>query len=209
MDEGTGKTAGATPDGGAGGRRPLWVVVLLLVLAAGALWGSSRLAWLAEVVERPGGGVGVTVREGADHNPALVPLALLALAAIAAAVATGGWARRVLGALLVVVAGAALWLTVLQPGPGSGWSDHLGAQQVAKVRDADAQRPWAMALAGAGGGLVLAAGVLLVLRGHRMPRMGEKYRTPSASTRPVDPQRRMWDALDAGDDPTAGRERTD
>ncbi|WP_318295521.1 Trp biosynthesis-associated membrane protein, partial [Streptomyces griseoaurantiacus] len=100
MVDGTGKTAGTTPEGRGAARRPMWVVVLLLVLAAGALWGSSRLAWTALVEERPGGAVTVALREGDEHSPALVPLALLALAGIAAVVATGGWVRRVLGALL-------------------------------------------------------------------------------------------------------------
>ncbi|MGW6448146.1 Trp biosynthesis-associated membrane protein [Lentzea sp. NPDC055074] len=55
-------------------RSLLWTAVLLLVGAAGAFWGAGS-----------------------------VPVALLCLAAVAAAVALSGVTRRVLGALLVVV----------------------------------------------------------------------------------------------------------
>ncbi|WP_329789741.1 Trp biosynthesis-associated membrane protein [Lentzea sp. DG1S-22] len=56
------------------GSRPLWIAALLLVGAAGAFWGAGS-----------------------------VPIALLSLASVAAVVALSGVARRVLGALLVVV----------------------------------------------------------------------------------------------------------
>src|SRR5205814_5449903 len=55
-------------------KRPLWTIVVLL-LAALALWGTSRLTWFAEYRD---GGVRGTVlyREtGAQHAGALVPLA--------------------------------------------------------------------------------------------------------------------------------------
>ncbi|MEU0885055.1 Trp biosynthesis-associated membrane protein [Lentzea sp. NPDC005914] len=66
---------------------PLWIAALLLVGAAGAFWGAGS-----------------------------VPLALLSLAAVAAAVALSGVARRILGVLLVVVGVAAAftghWLAI-------------------------------------------------------------------------------------------------
>ncbi|WP_394616456.1 Trp biosynthesis-associated membrane protein [Lentzea sp. JNUCC 0626] len=54
--------------------RPLWIAALLLVGAAGAFWGADS-----------------------------VPVALLCLASVAAVLAFSGVARRVLGALLIVV----------------------------------------------------------------------------------------------------------
>jgi hypothetical protein len=57
---------------------PLWIAALLLVGAAGAFWGAGSL-----------------------------PLALLSLASVAAAVALSGVARRILGVLLIVVGVAA------------------------------------------------------------------------------------------------------
>ncbi|PWK88850.1 tryptophan-associated transmembrane protein [Lentzea atacamensis] len=65
----------------------MWIAALLLVGAAGAFWGAGS-----------------------------VPLALLSLAAVAAAVALSGPGRRILGALLVVVGVAAAfnghWLAI-------------------------------------------------------------------------------------------------
>ncbi|MGW6935961.1 Trp biosynthesis-associated membrane protein [Lentzea sp. NPDC054927] len=67
--------------------RPLWIAALLLVGAAGAFWGAGS-----------------------------VPIALLSLASVAAVVALSGTARRILGALLVVVGIAAAfsghWLAI-------------------------------------------------------------------------------------------------
>ena len=52
--------------------------------------------------------------------------------------------------------------------------------------------------------LLAAAGVALVLRGHRMPRLGRRYRTPTA--RPngqAIPDGQFWERMDVGEDPTA------
>jgi len=92
-------------------RRPLWMVALPLAGAAAALWGSTRLDW----------GTATTPRFGAA-------LALVALAGFAGAVAVGGWVKRVVGAVLGlagVLAGVAA-LTTGGAGPGR-WLALLGA----------------------------------------------------------------------------------
>ncbi|MGB3896242.1 MAG: TIGR02234 family membrane protein, partial [Mycolicibacter sinensis] len=69
----------------------LRVAQLLLVLAAGGLWGASRLSW---VLIRSFDGLGqpkeVAVT-GASWSTALMPLAWVCLAAAVAAVAVRGW----------------------------------------------------------------------------------------------------------------------
>ncbi|MEU4803237.1 Trp biosynthesis-associated membrane protein [Actinosynnema sp. NPDC023587] len=149
-------------------RRPLWIAVLLLLAGAAALWGSSKLVWDASADRR-----------GEDVVPALPPLALLCLAAIAAVVALGGWARRALGVVVLAAGGAAVWLAVADAGalPGRG-------------------------AALLGGVLVLGAGAVLVVRGSAMPRLGGGYQTPGAARRGADPERELWNALERGDDPT-------
>jgi hypothetical protein len=154
-------------------------VIVLLVLGAAALWGSSRLTWTSQSVDRAGSGVAVVSRTGAEVVPGLVPLAVLALAAIAATVALGGWARRVLGVLVALAGVGAVWLPVSASG---------GAAP--------------RALAVAGGLSVLVAGVLLVWRANRMTRLGGSYQTPGAAKRAADPDKEMWNALERGDDPT-------
>ncbi|HEY8372851.1 MAG TPA: Trp biosynthesis-associated membrane protein [Pseudonocardiaceae bacterium] len=181
----------------AGDRRVLWLTVVLLLAAAALLWGSSRMTWWATVDELPGGGGVVRRQTGGERVPALLGLAVLAVAAVAAVAATGGWWRRVLGVLVLLAGVGAVWPAVTSPVPTAS-----GAA-VAELEQAAAQVPWARAVAGLGGALLLAAGVALLVRGQRMPRMGAKYQPPGGTGRSTtDPGRRMWDALDAGEDPT-------
>jgi hypothetical protein len=51
-----------------------------------------------------------------------------------------------------------------------------------------------------GGVLVAAAGVFTVVRGSRWPGMGSRYERRGTPREDVP----LWDALDRGDDPTAG-----
>ncbi|MEV8436666.1 Trp biosynthesis-associated membrane protein [Actinosynnema sp. NPDC051121] len=149
-------------------RRPLWIVVALLLLAAVALWGASAMSWDASAD-----------RSGGDVVPALTPLALLCLAAIAAVVALSGWVRRVLGVVVLLAGAAAAFQGVDADGPLTG-----------------------RGLVLLGALLAVAAGVLLVVRGSAMPRLGGGYQTPGAAKRTTDPERELWNALERGDDPT-------
>src|SRR5438309_11058285 len=93
-------------------RLPVVLAQLLLVVAAGALWAASRLPW---VIIRSFDGLGppkeVTV-SGASWSTALLPLALLMLAAAVAALAVRGWRLRVLAGLLAAASLAAAYLGV-------------------------------------------------------------------------------------------------
>ena len=83
------------------------VAQLLLVLAALALWIGSRLPWV-EVSSSDGlGQPKDTTLSGAAWSTALIPLALLALAAAVAALAVRGWPLRLL-AVLVAAASAGM-----------------------------------------------------------------------------------------------------
>lgn len=77
------------------------------VLAAVALWVASRMTWV-EVSSADGlGQPKTTTLTGASWSTALIPLALLVLAAAVAALAVHGWALRLL-ALLIAVASAGM-----------------------------------------------------------------------------------------------------
>jgi uncharacterized membrane protein (TIGR02234 family) len=183
----------------------LYLVVLLLVLAAAALWGASRLAWSVSAEVGPLGGTVPKVHTGAEVESALMPVALLALAAIAAVAATGGWLRRGLG-VLVGLAGVALVVVAVHAGAVGARSFTGTPAQLAPVRQAEAQLPLAHGLAGLGGALLVLAGVLLVRYGARMPRMGARYQATPAAKRAADPDKELWSALDQGDDPTVDRD---
>jgi hypothetical protein len=154
-----------------------------LVLAAAGLWGASRLTWAIESRVRPGTDVVTAVaRTGADIAP-LGALAVLALAGVAASVATGGWARRLVGVVLVAAGVAAIGAGVVS-GPGS--------------------LTWGRVLAVLSGALVMLAGGLLVWFGGRMPRLGASYRAPGDRRGARDPDGDLWRSLSQGDDPTTG-----
>ncbi|GAA2801446.1 Trp biosynthesis-associated membrane protein [Crossiella cryophila] len=108
-------------------------------------------------------------------------LAAFAVAAVAGVLAAGGWFRRVLGGIVAVVAcGGAVLLW-------DGFSSHSVAGS---------------ALAVVGLLTLFGSGILVLVKGHRMPRMGGKYAASSQVRRSVDADRRLWDSLDSGADPT-------
>ncbi|HXV93131.1 MAG TPA: Trp biosynthesis-associated membrane protein, partial [Pseudonocardia sp.] len=71
------------------------------------------------------------------------------------------------------------------------------------LRDQPVQATAAPLLALSGGLVLLAVGVLVLVAGRGMPRLGARYAAPGARSRvPEDPDRAAWDALDSGRDPT-------
>lgn len=158
-------------------KRPLWIALAALPLAAAALWSASALAWGGRLKPRPGTDVAVAVDvTGSEVAPALVPLALLALAGVAGLLALAGLWRRLLGPVLLAAGVYPVWAGLGAPAP-----------------------TWGSVLAVAGGALLGAAGVVVAVAGHRMPRMGSRYSAP-AGGRKAQPD--LWQSLDDGDDPT-------
>jgi uncharacterized membrane protein (TIGR02234 family) len=181
--------------------------VLLLVVAGAALGGAAALDWARVGFQVPlRGAVAVRVT-GADLVPALGPLALLALAAVAAVLATGGWARRLLGALLLLTAlPAGLGLAPLaDQGRLVGAAVSVGALPARSVPDGTVTVLVAgPALTAVAAVLLAAAGAALLWCGHRMPRMGRRYRVPAArAAGPASGPQGLWERIDAGEDPTA------
>lgn len=195
---------------------------LLLVVAAATLWGASRLPWVAI---RSFDGLGppkdVTL-SGASWSTALLPLAVLLLAAAVAALAVRGWPLRLLAVLVAVAGLAAGYLGV-----------SLWVVPDVAVRAADLAHIPLMTLVGSerrhwGAGLAVAAAVVtvvaavLLLRSSFVAgsdRPAAKYAAPATrrsilrregatgamlegSEKPNMSERMIWDALDEGRDPT-------
>ncbi len=212
-------------EAGAGTRRPnsRWLIRIaqaVLVLAAGTLWVASRLPW---VVIRSFDGLGppkqVTLA-GAAWSTALLPLALLLLAAAVAAIAVRGWLLRALAGLLAVVSLAGGYLGV-----------SLWVLPDVAVRGAELAHVSVMSLVGSerrygGAGVTVAAAactliaaVLLMRSASDSGSTRSKYAAPATrrsiarreeadgamleqAETPGMSERMIWDALDEGRDPT-------
>jgi Tryptophan-associated transmembrane protein (Trp_oprn_chp) len=164
--------------------RALGVACLGLAAAAALLWGASAVVWYrGTATGHPGATGGVT--DGATAMPSLAGVALLALAGIAAAVATSGLIRRALACLLGFAGAAVAVFAVVDllapPAPGV-----TGAPL----------------LAVAGGAALVGVGVFVLLREPRIARLGTRYAAAGARQTMADPDRAAWVALDEGRDPT-------
>ncbi|MRH89975.1 TIGR02234 family membrane protein [Nocardia sp. SYP-A9097] len=220
----------AEADGAAKKRRPIGAVALL-ALAAALLWVSSRMTWVTlDVVSELGPGRTMHLNGGSWFG-ALTPLALVLVATIAAVFAARGWWRRGLGVVVAVLAAvAAVPAYALLKGAGKtaeragrlaelrDW-EHVGGTQTSTL-------PAVLTIIGALA--AFGAGVLLT----RMPSesaapMSGKYDNPvfrkseaaeqvaehhavkraaesgsqQTAAEPLS-GRVLWDALDAGADPT-------
>jgi hypothetical protein len=157
-------------------RRELTLVVLATAAAAAlTLWAVSR-TWSMETIPRP---APFPAERAVSGGPAwLTACGLVALAAAGALVAARGFGRRLVGVLLAMM------------GIGVAVSGGVGL-----VTGKVVAGPLVAILAG----LVLTAcGGLAAVRERKWPVMGARYE------RSVPNKRDIWDALDRGEDPTAG-----
>lgn len=198
--------------------------LLGLVLASALLWGSSRLTWVAVSTSDDLRGRRATDLAGSAWSTELVPLALAVLAAVAAVLAVRGLALRAVAlsvgvvGVLAALAPARLLLTGADPDRAAALLDPpVPAGQVSTSTSALGP---VLALLGAVLTVVATAPALRAPR--RAAGLSDRYQTPAArreqaTSRSVqmadvlDPdlaERRLWDALDAGVDPTA-EERDD
>jgi uncharacterized membrane protein (TIGR02234 family) len=136
-------------------------------------------------------------------------LAVVGLAGTAAIAATRRAGRLVVGALLAL-AGIAVVLDVarllgdLSRRLGA-YSGLTGLHIVSQEQYAASRPHWVWPVLTMVGGLLLAAGGLLVaLRGRRWAALSSSYEVPAARDPRAEPSdKAAWDALDAGHDPTA------
>jgi uncharacterized membrane protein (TIGR02234 family) len=189
-------------------RRSYFLSLVACLAGAGlALYAITR-TWSVHLTPRTGMSALRDAKTGTDLEPWVTGLAVVALAGTGALLATSGWARRALGVLLSlagagVVVGAIVGRAGLDPGSAAGGTT------------------WPI-LCAVGGVIIVAGGVTAARQGHRWPRMSARYDrkpvppprsepdSPAAvhprdkSSAAVADHRAAWDALDRGDDPTAG-----
>lgn len=171
-----------------------------LLASAAVLWGASVAVWFRVGAS----GQRVVDVTGAQARPALGGVALLALAGVAAVLATSGILRRAVGGLLGVagaaIGGAGVLALAVPSAVGPLPEPPAGTATDALVAY-PAQATPAPLLAVLGGLLLLAVGLVVLVREGRLPRFGARYAAPG-SRPPADPDRTAWQDLDAGLDPT-------
>jgi uncharacterized membrane protein (TIGR02234 family) len=189
------------------------IAQVLLLAAAGALWVASRLPWVSVTSFEGLGQPKTSTLNGAAWSTALLPMAVLLLAAALAGLAVRGWLLRAVALLLGVVCVALGYLGVsliVMPDVAPRGAELAGMQVATLV---DSQRflaGAAVTLAAAAGALV--AAVLLMraaaTEAHQADRNAEDARLGGAGDEgpPEMSSRGMWDALDEGRDPTRDSE---
>lgn len=207
------KTAGAASQG----KRATGVAALLLAVAALCLWGASRMTWVTVTSADGLGEERVTDLDGGTWAAATTPLALALLAAIAAAFAVRGWLLRVVGLLVAIVAVvAAIPAIGLLTGGASNEkaSDIAGFERVATQVTATEVATVPAVLVLLGSVVALIAAIVLIRKPTATGGLSSKYDSPAArrdaaakrgaaDAEDESPSQRMlWDALDAGEDPT-------
>lgn len=190
------------------------------MLGAAAIAGSSVLRWF-DAPDGPdvaGSEIGAAALTGGAVAPALVPLALVALAGLGATLATSGLLRRFVGAALVlcaVIVGV-VTVTVLLDPPSvvsvGGGPDPSGA-----LGDPVQPRPIPPGLALLGGALVAVGGGAALAGGGQRRGLSSRYESPAGAQRAAPrpggtggatpapaaiAEGDWWKALDAGADPT-------
>ncbi|HOB49192.1 MAG TPA: TIGR02234 family membrane protein [Mycobacterium sp.] len=180
------------------------VAQLLLILAAGGLWGASRMTWVSL---RSSDGLGLpttSTLDGATWSTALIPIAVMLLAAALAALAVRGWMLRAV-AILVAVGCLALGylgvsLIVMPDVAPRG----AALAEVPIVELVGSQRHVFGAVLTLVAALVaLVAAVLLMRSAAKADATVARYQgSGNGAGQPALSGRGMWDALDAGDDPT-------
>ena len=184
---------------------------LLLLLAAGALWLASRMTW---VVVSSFDGLGqpeTATLSGGSWSTALVPLALMLLAAVLKSTVGPTWQLRLLA---VVVGGMSAVMGYLAISLWVVPDIAVRAANLAEVPVADlvdTQRQyWGAVVTLVAAVLTLAGAVLFMRSPAKDPSHDDRYEAPArrreaARRRAAGSdmsERMIWDALDEGRDPT-------
>jgi uncharacterized membrane protein (TIGR02234 family) len=184
---------------------------LLLVLAAIGLWVASRLPWVhIQTFEGLGQPRTVTLN-GAAWSTALVPLAVLLVAAALAALALRGWPLRVLAALVGLASAGAAYLGISQWVVRDVAVRGAGLAQVPVASLVGSSREYGGAVVTLAAAVCTLLGAVLLMRGAVRETGGRAKYASRAQRRAAVigdessgtmTERMMWDAMDEGHDPT-------
>jgi uncharacterized membrane protein (TIGR02234 family) len=185
---------------------------LALLLAAGALWLASRMAWVSVTSFNGLGQPQTATLTGGKWSTAMVPLALMLLAAVLKSTVGPRWQQRLLavivGAMSAVMAylGISQWVVSDVAVRAAGLADVPVANLVGSER-----HYWGAIITLIAAVLTLTGAVLFMRAPDKVASDGEKYEAPArrreaarrtAAAGDGMSERMIWDALDEGRDPT-------
>ena len=174
------------------------------LVAAGALAGTTRATWVQATAPDLAGTAQNVAVGGADAAPAVLALALAALAAALATSLSSRWVRFLTGPVLIA-AGLGAGLASLPPlrdpaaAAGSAVAESTGVVGAEVAADATSWPLIALVPALA----VIATGVIVLIAGGSWP-VGSRYRSAAVTTAadPAEDPAAAWDALTRGEDPS-------
>ena len=184
------------------------IAQLLLIVSALGLWVASRLPWVSVGSSDGLGQPTTAVLKGAAWSSALLPLAVLLLAAALAGLAVRGWLLRVVALLVAMVCLLLGYLGVslmVMPDVAPRAAELAGVPVMNLVASQRHLAGAVVTLVAAAGALVGAA--LMMRAATTESRQATKYAASAVLRERGGDEamtgRGMWDALDEGLDPTA------
>jgi len=202
----------SAPSSPSSARRSLAVALLLGVLGASIVLVAVGKIWMNGEADIGGGASRAVSATGQQVSGLPGSLALVGMAAFAVVFAVRG-ARRVAVSALLVLCGAGTVTVALRSLDNPTTLDAAAATTTALTNAAVSgitATAWPL-ISATGGALLLAAGIIALVRGRAWPGMSDRYDREGAEGRPgkpkapvLDPDRPedLWKALDRGEDPT-------
>lgn len=201
------------------------IALILVVLSAAGLWATGRMTYVTANIFDDKSGDSVRNLVGSVWDPATTPLALAMLACLILAMAMQPVVRRALGLLIALLAAVASFrsVTLLSSDVDLSRVHDLLASGAATQRQnaPETISEWAqvtqaqvhtmpVVLAILAAALGVIGGIVLIMRPGEKSEGNSRYLTPEARRESVqddlaanpDSGRVLWDALDAGVDPT-------
>jgi len=188
------------------------LALALQLVGAGAAVLVSTREWQTIRTPREGLPVDVLAVSGRTLDDAPLALALVGLAGVVAILATSGWLRRGIGALVAVAGVGLIWRSATAMGAVStSRARSLVRDKHPHVTLSDRVAPHVSTHSGWGvltivcGVVVVTAGTLIAVRGGRWAAMSARYERPGAEPDAERDRlladRSLWNALDRGEDP--------
>lgn len=174
-------------------RREITVAVAVCLLGAAVLLIAAGRDW----VRIPASGLSRASLAEAVEADLVRALGLAALGGVVGIAAARRWGRLAVGVVLVLVGLGAAALAAQAGANPVPAGDFLGGAP----EGTPTAWPW---VAVAGGALVVAAGLLVAVRGMRWSALAQRYDGPQAplADAPAETPVEIWDALSRGEDPT-------